>query len=144
MKLFLLLTDAVILTAYGAYALNVFQNFETILVLLLFFFAARALALAVHPAFTVINLGLLYFLWPYHPEILALSYLFYAVLYIFLAKREEQRLALTRENTQLKVNQKQSPLSLLKETMTVQIALNLRLEERVPSPSRSTTCWGTA
>ncbi len=131
MKLFLLLTDAVILTAYGAYALNVFQNFETILVLLLFFFAARALALAVHPAFTVINLGLLYFLWPYHPEILALSYLFYAVLYIFLAKREEQRLALTRENTQLKVNQKNNLRYLfLKENYDSQIALNLRLEER--------------
>ena len=131
MKLFLLLTDAVILTAYGAYALNVFQSFETILVLLLFFFAARALALAVHPVFTSINLGLLYFLWPYHPEILALSYLFYAVLYIFLAKREEQRLALTRENTQLKVNQKNNLRYLfLKENYDSQIALNLRLEER--------------
>lgn len=131
MKLFLLLTDAVILTAYGAYALHAFQVFETILVLLLFFFAARVLALAVHPAFTVVNLGLLYFLWPYHPEILALSYLFYAVLYVFLARREEQRLTLTRENTQLKINQKNNLRYLfLKENYDNQIALNLRLEER--------------
>ncbi|MGI6688980.1 MAG: sensor histidine kinase [Christensenellales bacterium] len=131
MKLFLLLTDAVILTAYGVYAQHAFQGFETILVLVLFFFAARVLALAVHPAFTTINLGLLYFLWPYHPEILALSYLFYAVLYVFLARREEQRLTLTRENTQLKVNQKNNLRYLfLKENYDSQIALNLRLEER--------------
>ncbi|MGI6172441.1 MAG: sensor histidine kinase [Christensenellales bacterium] len=131
MKLFLLLTDAVILIAYGAYALHAFQAFETILVLLLFFFAARVLALAVHPAFTAINMGLLYFLWPYQPEILALAYLFYAALYVFLAKREEQRLALTRENTQLKVNQKNNLRYLfLKENYDSQIALNLRLEER--------------
>lgn len=131
MKLFLMLTDAVILTAYGAYALHVFQGFEMILVLLLFFFAARVLALAVHPAFTAVNVGLLYFLWPYQPEILALAYLFYAVLYVFLSRREEQRLTLTRENTQLKVNQKNNLRYLfLKENYDSQIALNLRLEER--------------
>jgi len=130
-KLFLLLTDVVILTAYGAYALHTFQGFETILVLLLFFFAARVLALAVHPAFMAINVGLLYFLWPYHPEILALSYLFYAALYVFLARREEQRLVLTRENTLLKVNQKNNLRYLfLKENYDSQLALNLRLEER--------------
>ncbi|MGI6237361.1 MAG: sensor histidine kinase [Candidatus Excrementavichristensenella sp.] len=131
MKLFLLLTDTVILAAYGAYALHVFQGFETILVLLLFFFAARVLALSVHPVFTAINLGLLCFLWPYHPEILALSYLFYAALYVFLARREEHRLTLTRENTQLKVSQKNHLRYLfLKENYDSQMALNLRLEER--------------
>ena len=131
MKLFLMLTDAAILTAYGVYALQVFQGFETILVLLLFFFAARVLALAVHPSFSAVNVGLLYFLWPYQPEILALSYLFYAALYVFLSRREQQRQTLTQENTQLKVNQKNNLRYLfLKENYDSQIALNLRLEER--------------
>ena len=61
MKLFLLLTDLIILIVYGGYAMITFQQFGSILVLLLFFFAFRALALALHPAFTVLNLAMLYF-----------------------------------------------------------------------------------
>ena len=67
------------------------------------------LALAVHPALSILNLGLMYFLLPYHPAILLLSYLFYAALYAYLAQEGEQKLA-HPENTQLKITRKQPPI----------------------------------
>lgn len=131
MTLFLLLTDLLILSGYGVYALVTFQNFQSILVVLLFFFATRVVALALHPAFSVLNLALMYFLLPYHPLILALAYLFYAALYVYLSRRENQQKQLTRENTRLKIEQKNSLRYLfLKENYDSQAALTARLEER--------------
>ena len=131
MNLFLLLTDLLILTGYGVYALLTFQGFSGILVVLLFFFAARVLALAVHPAFSVINLGLVSFLLPYQPLILLLAYLFYTALYIYLSHREGQQKLLTGENTRLKIEQKNSlRYQFVKENYESQTALNARLEER--------------
>lgn len=132
MKLFLLLTDLVILSIYGVYALISYQpDFGFILMILLFFLAARVLALAVHPALSILNLGLMYFLLPYHPAILLLSYLFYAALYAYLSQREGERSRLTRENTQLKIARKNSlRYQFLKENYEHQVALNLRLDER--------------
>lgn len=131
MTLFLLLTDLLILLGYGVYALLTFQGFSGILVVLLFFFAVRVLALAVHPAFSFFNLALLYFLLPYHPLILIFAYLFYTVLYLYLNRRENLQKSLTRENTRLKIEQKNSlRYQFMKENYESQAALNARMEER--------------
>ncbi len=131
MKLFLLLTDLLILIGYGVYALLTYQGFGAILVVLLFFFAVRVLALAVHPAFSFINLALLYLLLPYQPIILVLAYLFYTALYVYLDRRENQQSLLTRENTRLKIEQKNSlRYQFMKENYESQTALTARLEER--------------
>ncbi|NLD51545.1 MAG: sensor histidine kinase [Clostridiales bacterium] len=131
MKLFLLLTDLLILIGYGVYALLTFQGFSGILVVLLFFFAVRVLALSVHPAFSFINLALLYFLLPFRPLILVLAYLFYTALYIYMDRREGQQRLLTRENTKLQIEQKNSlRYQFMKENYESQAAITARLEER--------------
>lgn len=132
MTLFLLLTDLVILAVYGGYALVNFQDhFGFILMILLFFMAARVLALSVHRAFSAVNLALIYFLWPYQPLLLLSLYLFYAALYAFLSHKEALQRRLTQENTRLQVEQKNSRRYLfLKESYDSQIAQNTRLEER--------------
>lgn len=131
MKLFLLLTDLLILSGYGVYALLTFQGFSGILVVLLFFFAVRVLALAVHPAFSFINLALVYFLLPYQPLILVSAYLFYTALYVYLDRRENQQKLLTQENTALKIEQNNiMRYQFMKENYESQVALNARLEER--------------
>lgn len=131
MKLFLLLTDLIILAGYFVYALLTYQAISLIVTVLLFFFAARVLALSVHPAFTAINVALMYFLLPYHPEILLVCYLLYGLLHGYLLKKERQTQELTRENTRLQMERKNSlRYHILKENYDSQMALNLRLEER--------------
>ncbi len=136
MKLFLLLTDLIILAGYFVHALLTYQAISLIVTVLLFFFAARVLALSVHPAFTAINVALMYFLLPYHPEILLVCYLLYGLLHGYLLKKERQTQELTRENTRLQMERKNSlRYHILKENYDSQMALNLRLEERRDCPA---------
>lgn len=132
MKLFLLFSDFLIISAYGGVCYYAHpQAAQSILIVLLFFAAARVLALAVHDAFSVINLLLLVALAPYDVALLAVLYLLYAGMYFYLLQREQKQRALEEENTKLQIEAAQvRRYRLLQDNFEMQLSLNMRLEER--------------
>ncbi len=132
MKLLLLLCDIVIAGVYGLLCYWLFPaDISSILVILLFFLAARVMALAVHDVFSLGNLLLLVPLRFYQPLLLVVMYLMYMALYFYLSMKEQKQRALTEDNTRLQIQMQQARhYRQLQERYENQIALNTRLEER--------------
>lgn len=132
MKLLLLLCDIVIAGVYGLLCYWLFPaDISSILVILLFFLAARVMALAVHDVFSLGNLLLLVPLRFYQPLLLVVMYLMYMALYFYLSMKERKQRALTEDNTRLQIQMQQARhYRQLQERYENQIALNTRLEER--------------
>lgn len=132
MKLLLLLCDIVIAGVYGLLCYWLFPaDISSILVILLFFLAARVMALAVHDVFSLGNLLLLVPLRFYQPLLLVVMYLMYMALYFYLSMKEQKQRVLTEDNTRLQIQMQQARhYRQLQERYENQIALNTRLEER--------------
>lgn len=132
MKLLLLLCDIVIAGVYSLLCYWLFPgDISNILVILLFFLAARVMALAVHDVFSLGNLLLLVPLRFYQPLLLVVMYLMYMALYFYLSMKEQKQRALTEDNTRLQIQMQQARhYRQLQERYENQIALNTRLEER--------------
>lgn len=132
MHIFLLLLDFLINGAFVFYTLMTRpDSFYQVLIVMLFFFAFRALSLSVHIGWSIANLILLVWLWKYDGLFVLVAYLLYASLYIYLSSRELRVRELEEQNRLLQLsNQSLRQLRIMQEQLEQQRAQTILFEER--------------
>ncbi|HHT20461.1 MAG TPA: sensor histidine kinase [Tissierellia bacterium] len=132
MKRFMLALDLFIVLAFlSTLILQDGVAFERVTIILVFFLAARILALATHPLLSLINLAMLPLLWQYNPSLLILLYLGYTVVYFYLYRKEIFQEQLEQENTRLVLESRtMQRYQMLHERYQEQLEENSRLDER--------------
>lgn len=128
----MLLLDIFIGLAYlSSIMLSDKATFNRVLIIMVFFLAVRILALAIHPAISVVNVLMFGLLWRHNPSLLILLYLGYTLLYVYLYRKELFQERLEQENTKLLLETKSlQRYQLLHHRYEEQLELNLRLDER--------------